>query len=191
MGKHKKQHNSSNLAIVTDVTARPPKPRRKKIIILSSLLILLLIAASVGYAWKANTKKAPDVALASGQAINSQVEISLSKDEVKALADSKVNPSKNLDKAYAKALALTAQDDNKAALVEYEKIMKLDSVPYYIIADYGYTLIRNGETRKGIQTLQQAIDTLKKDASIKAEVKKTEAQKLQDKITAFKLEANL
>lgn len=152
-----------------------------------SAVVLAAATASVLLVWIVlcgpSKEKTPDVG--HGRQVPVRVQ-GFTNAQLQQLAHEKVNPKQDLDRAYAKALALTALDDTSGAIAVYEQIDAAGTAPYYVYVDYALVAARTGDNARAAQVMGQAISKLEADETLAPEVRATERQKLENRQASFK-----
>lgn len=130
--------------------------------------------------------RSKEIALREGQAVKGQVE-NLQPSDLNALADAKTDPGKDLDKSYAKAVALFQRGDSQASVKEYERITELpDDVPYYIRIDYAAALSRLGDFEGAIRQTEAAIRSVKANTSMDENTRAAVMDRLESNLSGYK-----
>lgn len=166
--------------------ARPKAKGRKLLIVIAIVVIVVCMLSGAALLALTQLQKKPPIDIGSGAKVTQQLEI-LPEDKLKQIAAVYVfDVAKDMDWAYAKALALSQLDRHQESLDVYEAIHKTGKAPYYIYEDYALTAGRVGDRTLAVSMMTKAVESLDTDSSIDAAAKEPIKKRLSSKLDGFK-----
>lgn len=146
--------------------------------------LLLLVVASAAVLIYLDAKKKSQDAAAVAKDVPTET---LSTEDLKKLANQKVDASKDPAAAEKKAEANVALDNNQAAIKEYNAIIAANKATYTTYVDRALAMAANGDADAAIKSLEEALQVLQNSGESDA-VKASEAKKIKNKINELKFE---
>lgn len=196
-GSASKEHTAPEAVISSEAGTgrRLLRSPKKKTVFFALLVLLVVVAAVVVFLVARPSKEQKDqpsvvggVTLKNGQSISGQVN-NLSSDDLNAIAKENVDPKADPDKAYARAIALSSENDNQAAVDIYKALIADNNAPYYVLSDYALTLSRMGDNNGAAKEMQAALTALKNDKTVSSDVKEAQSNMMNNKLVGFQQQA--
>lgn len=164
--------------------ANTSKRRRLLAIVFTVVLALGLIVG--GVYWFAQLQKKPAVDIGTGQRVSARVEVMTEAQRQQVANVSILDPVKEMDWAYAKALALSALSKHQESVEVYASIEATGKAPYYVLVDYALAASRAGDFTRAENVMSEAIKKMEADNSLSPAGKEKAKRQLTSKIEGFK-----
>lgn len=173
---------------MTEVVDSKPAKRFKRWQLIVLVIIVIAVVAGAGLYWFNLMQKRPSVDIGTGSEVGALVS-TLPPQQLEQVASVYVlNPSQDVDWAYARAVALSTQGKHDQALAAFRALTETGKAEYYIYVDYALAARRAGDKQLAIDTMTQAISILEADASVNKSTKEFIKKRLNSKLDSFKTE---
>lgn len=174
---------------MTEVVSSKPAKRLKRWHVVVFVMVIIAAVAGAGVYWVDLVRKRPAIEIGTGPEVGALVS-TLPPQQLEQVASVYiVNPSWDMDWAYARATALSIQGEHEDSLGAYKALIDTGKAPYYIYVDYALAAQRAGDDRLAIDMMTKAISVLEGDASVNKSTKEFIKKRLNSKIDSFKMGA--
>lgn len=164
-------------------SSNPLKRLGKRSVLVVALVILLVVSA-VSIVLFLN--RSPDLPYIDGEkSITQQVE-DLSEEQADLFVKAKINPKKDTNRAYARALILDSRKQYADAERQFKQIDDAGVASQDILYDYMYVAVRNDNPDTALKIGDKIIGLIQGKSDIPQEERDLETRRLRAKLTDFK-----